>query len=186
MLSNASLQNQFLVAMPEFKDSHFDKSVTLLCEHNPDGALGLVVNRPTDLRLSTMLSHMDVQCDKLASDPIIFWGGPVRPEHGFVLHGPPGNWESCLEISKNLYLTTSRDVLNALGQGDGPTEFLVALGYAGWGSGQLEREILDNAWLNAPLDRKILFSLPVAERWLAATQLLGLNVLHLASQAGHA
>lgn len=186
MLSNASFQNQFLVAMPEFKDSHFDRSVTLLCEHNQDGALGLVVNRPTDLHLSTMLSHMDVQCDKLAGDPIVYWGGPVRPEHGFVLHGSPGNWESSLKISEDLYLTTSRDVLDALGRGHGPHEYLVALGYAGWGSGQLEREILDNAWLNAPLDRKILFSLPASERWLAATQLLGLDVRHLASQAGHA
>lgn len=186
MSIDTSLQKQFLVAMPGLQDSHFDRSVTLLCQHNDEGALGLVVNRPTDLRLSTMLDHVDVAHDKLPDDPIVYWGGPVSPERGFVLHGKPGDWDSCMKIEDDLYLTTSRDVLSALGRGDGPREFLITLGYAGWGSGQLEQELLDNAWLNTPLSRQILFGLPAAERWLAATQLLGLDISHLASQAGHA
>jgi len=186
MASDISLQHQFLVAMPGLGDAHFDRSVTLLCEHNNEGALGLVINRPTDLRLSAMLDHIDVKRSGLAGDPIVFWGGPVKPERGFVIHGAPGDWESCLRIDDSLYVTTSRDVLAALGRGEGPSQYLVALGYAGWGAGQLEDEILNNAWLNTPLNHGVLFDLPAPERWLAATQLLGLDISHLASQAGHA
>lgn len=186
MADETSLQNQFLIAMPGLGDAHFDRSVTLLCEHNEDGALGLVINRPTELRLSTMLDHMELKHGDLVDDPIIYWGGPVKPERGFVIHGSPGDWDSSMRLDEDLYVTTSRDVLVAMGRGEGPSQYLVTLGYAGWGAGQLEGEILSNAWLNTPINRGVLFGLPAPERWLAATQLLGFDISHLASQAGHA
>lgn len=186
MADETSLQKQFLIAMPGLGDSHFDRSVTLLCEHNDEGALGLVINRPTELRLSTMLDHMDLKHAALTDDPIVYWGGPVKPERGFVIHSAPGEWDSSMQIDEDLYVTTSRDVLAAMARGEGPEDYLVALGYAGWEAGQLEGEILNNTWLNTPVNRGVLFGLPPPERWLAATQLLGLDISHLASRAGHA
>lgn len=186
MADETSLQKHFLIAMPGLGDSPFDRSVTLLCEHNDDGALGLVINRPTELRLSAMLDHMELKHGALADDPIVYWGGPVNPERGFVIHDAPGEWDSSMQIDEGLYVTTSRDVLVAMSRGEGPQHYLVALGYAGWGAGQLENEILHNDWLNTPVNHSVLFGLPAPERWLAATQLLGLDISHLASQAGHA
>lgn len=180
------LGHQFLVAMPALDDENFSHTVTLLCEHNDKGALGLVINRPTDLALRDMLEHMELQHGGLKGNPTVHWGGPVQPERGFVVHGPPGGWESSLKLGDELYITTSRDVLLAIGQGRGPTQFFVALGYAGWGAGQLEGELLHNSWLNTPADRGILFELPAQERWEAATRLLGVNVSQLTGQAGHA
>jgi putative transcriptional regulator len=186
MASELSLSNQFLVAMPGLEDSNFSHSVTLLCEHSEKGALGLIVNRPTDLRLADMLDQMGVEHGELPGDPIVFWGGPVQPERGFVLHAGPGDWDSTLKLDEGLYITTSRDVLGAIGRGEGPKQFLVALGYAGWGEGQLEDEIKSNSWLNTPVDASVLFGTPVGDRWLAAARLLGVEVSHLASMAGHA
>lgn len=186
MADETSLQKQFLIAMPGLGDSNFDHAVALMCEHNDQGALGLVINRPTDLNLSAMLEHMQLDHAGMASDAIVYWGGPVSPERGFVIHNAPGQWESTLRIDENLYITTSRDVLAAIGRGEGPDHSLVTLGYAGWGAGQLEGEILGNAWLSTPISPDILFKLPAAERWQAATQLLGLDVKNLASQVGHA
>lgn len=178
--------NQFLVAMPGLEDDNFSHTVTLLCEHNDRGALGLVINRPTDLTLRGMLEHMELNHDGLTGDAIVHWGGPVQPERGFVVHCAPGKWESTLQITEELFITTSRDVLTAIGQGRGPKEFFIALGYAGWGEGQLESEVLHNSWLNTPADRAILFELPADQRWQAATRLLGVDVIQLAGQAGHA
>ncbi len=186
MADETSLQKQFLIAMPGLGDTHFDRSVTLLCEHNDEGALGLVINRPTELRLSTMLNHMELKHGGLSDDPIVYWGGPVKPERGFVIHSAPGHWDSSMQVDEDLYVTTSRDVLVAMARGEGPEHYLVTLGYAGWSAGQLEGEMLSNAWLNTPISRGVLFGLPAPERWLAATQLLGLDISHLASQAGHA
>lgn len=188
MSEDTYLRNQFLVAMPGMVDGNFDHSVTFLCEHNADGALGLVVNRPTDLHLRDMLAHMEIDHDKLDSDASlpVFWGGPVHPERGFVLHSPSGAWESSMPVGDDLNLTTSKDVLSAIGQGEGPRRYLVALGYAGWGPGQLEAEILQNAWLNTPSDAQILFDLPIEKRWVAAARLLGIDVHLLSGEAGHA
>ncbi|MBL6751069.1 MAG: YqgE/AlgH family protein [Nevskia sp.] len=186
MADETYLSNQFLVAMPGLEDSNFSHSVTLLCEHSDKGALGLVVNRPTDLRLSDMLDQMGLEHGELPGDPVVYWGGPVQPERGFVVHAGPGDWDSTLKLDDDLYITTSRDVLGAIGRGGGPADYFVALGYAGWGEGQLESEIKSNSWLNTPVDTSVLFRTPVAERWLAATRLLGVDVSHLASVAGHA
>ncbi len=189
MSENNSLRNQFLVAMPGMVDGHFDHSVTLLCEHNEEGALGLVINRPTDLNLREMLAHMEIGHDELGeevSSRPVFWGGPVHPERGFVLHTPAGDWESSMPVGDDVSLTTSRDVLSAIGQGEGPSQFLIALGYAGWGPGQLEGEILQNAWLNTPPDTQIIFDLAIEQRWAAAARLLGIDAHLLSGDAGHA
>ncbi|MBA4285018.1 MAG: YqgE/AlgH family protein [Xanthomonadaceae bacterium] len=186
MADDSYFSNQFLVAMPGLEDENFRHSVTLLCEHSEKGALGLVVNRPTDLRLSDMLDQIGVDHEAMPSDPIVFWGGPVQPERGFVVHTAPGGWDSTLRVDDNLYITTSRDVLGAIGRGEGPRAYMVLLGYAGWGEGQLESEILNNSWLNAPVEQHVLFDTPAADRWIAATRLIGVDISHLASRAGHA
>lgn len=184
---NDSLRNQLLVAMPSLDDDHFTQTVTLICEHNEQGALGLVVNRPTDLRLTDMLSHLGLEAAHLGEDSQeVYWGGPVQPERGFVLHTEGDRWEATLPIGDGLYVTTSRDVLDALASGEGPSRYIVLLGYAGWDAGQLESEILHNAWLNVPVDQQILFSTPTTERWQAATRLSGVDFTQLSSGAGHA
>jgi len=170
MADDSYLNNQFLVAMPGLEDEDFRHSVTLLCEHSEKGALGLVVNRPTDLHLSEMLDQMGLVHDAIADDPIVFWGGPVQPERGFVVHRAPGGWDSTLQVDGDLYITTS----------------LVLLGYTGRGEGPHEDEILSNAWLNTPVDSRVLFGTPPSDRWTAAARLLGVDITHLASQAGHA
>ncbi len=184
--SDASLKNQFLVAMPSLEDENFSHTVSLLCEHSDSGAIGLVINRPTDLKLSEMMDQMGLEHDGVDAGTIVYWGGPVQPERGFVIHRDPGGWESCMPLGQSLYITTSRDILRAIGKGEGPQQYFVVLGYAGWGAGQLESEILHNAWLNAPLDEQILFRTPARERWQAATKLLGVDVTQLAGDAGHA
>jgi putative transcriptional regulator len=179
--------NQFLVAMPSLLDSNFNHTVTLLCEHNDEGALGLIINRPTDLKLTDMLEHMKLGHAAIdGASHIVYWGGPVQQERGFVVHAGPGKWESSLQVADDLFITTSRDVLNAIGRGEGPDKFFVALGYAGWAAGQLEHEILENSWLNTPVNRPILFDTPASGRWQAATRLLGVEVTQLAGKAGHA
>jgi putative transcriptional regulator len=182
----SSLKNQFLVAMPSLDDEHFGHTVSLLCEHNDNGAVALVINRPTDLKLAEMMEQMGLEHEALGDEPIVYWGGPVQPERGFVIHRGPGGWESCLQVDTDLYITTSRDVLRAIGKGVGPKEYFVVLGYAGWGAGQLETEILRNSWLNTPVDRQVLFGTPASDRWQAATRLLGIDVTQIAGEAGHA
>lgn len=181
-----TLKNQFLIAMPSLDDDHFSQTVSLLCEHSDEGAIGLVINRPTDLRLAHMLEQLGLDHERIDSEAIVYWGGPVQPERGFVIHTPPGGWESSLQLDSDLYITTSRDILQAISSGEGPQQYCVVLGYAGWGAGQLEDEILHNAWLNTPASRQILFEVPPAKRWQAATRLLGVDVSQLAGGAGHA
>lgn len=185
-MANGFLSNQFLVAMPNRVGGEFDHSVTLLAEHNPDGAMGLVINRPTDLALHDMLAHMGIGHEGLSRDHPVFWGGPVQPERGFVLHRPPGDWDATLKLGGDLAITTSKDILEALGRGEGPEEYLVTLGYAGWGGGQLEDEIRQNSWLNTPTDAGIIFHTSTDDRWTAAARLIGLDPSRLSGQAGHA
>jgi putative transcriptional regulator len=183
---DAFFRNQFLVAMPSLLDDHFARTVSLLCEHNDHGAIGLVINRPMDLKLVDMLRQMDLENDALDDSTPVFWGGPVQPERGFVIHDAPGGWDSSMDVGGELFITTSRDVLEALGSDEGPTRFVVVLGYAGWDEGQLEQEVMDNAWLNTPVDQQILFQMPPRDRWQAATRLLGVDITQLSEGAGHA
>lgn len=185
-MSGDNLRNQFLIAMPSLGDGHFEKSVSILCEHGSEGALGLVINRPTDLSLRAMLEHLDLDCSGLRGDDMVFWGGPVQTERGFVLHSPVGDWDSSIQLSDSLAVTTSRDILTAISRGAGPEKFQIMLGYAGWDAGQLEREIMENTWLNSAARDSIIFETPVEDRWAAATRLLGVDPASLSEHAGHA
>ena len=187
MLEPSFLSNQFIIAMPGLEDPNFSRTVAFICEHNEDGALGLVINRTVDLSIGELLEHMSEvpPPDPIARQPV-FMGGPVQRERGFVLHHPLGDWDATLAVSPDLGLTTSRDILLALGRESSPQQVLVALGYAGWGPGQLEQEMGENAWLSAPADPRILFELPVEERWEAAVAAMGVDLRMLSGDAGHA
>ncbi len=180
------LSNQFLIAMPGIKDPSFFHTVTYLCQHSEDGALGIVINRQTEMTLGDILKQMEItaSCPEIEQIPI-FHGGPVQQERGFVLHNPSDQWLSTLTLSDQIALTTSRDILEAIATGQGPENFLIALGYAGWGQGQLEKEISDNAWLNTPSGQEILFATPVNQRWQAAARKLGVDISLLTTSAGH-
>ncbi|MCG6872370.1 MAG: YqgE/AlgH family protein [Gammaproteobacteria bacterium] len=181
-----SLRNQFLIAMPSMQDPNFSRTVTLVCQHGAEGALGIVINRPTQLNLGEVLEQMHVSGGDPASlDRPVFHGGPVQMERGFVIHDGPG-WESTLVVGEDLALTTSQDVLAAIAGATGPRHYLVALGYAGWGAGQLEHEISQNAWLNGPANTQLIFETPADGCWEAATRHLGVDPALLSSEAGHA
>jgi putative transcriptional regulator len=187
MRDTEPLTNHFLIAMPALRDPNFARTVTLICEHSPEGAMGIVINRPTDLTLTDIFEQMNIdngQCRRLYLP--VHVGGPVQGNRGFVLHEPIGQWESTLTISDSLGVSTSRDILVALAENRGPERCLLALGYAGWSPGQLEREIVDNAWLSGPADREILFDMPAEDRWTAAVKRLGVDLGSLSSEAGHA
>lgn len=182
-----SLRNHFLIAMPALADPNFSHTVTYICEHNDEGAMGIVINRPMEVSLAEVLSQMEIEpSNALDTSVMVNDGGPVQPEHGFVVHTPVGAWESSMQITDDIALTTSRDILTAIGHAEGPAHYLIALGYAGWGPGQLEEEMAQNAWLSGPANNDILFDLPLGERWEAAARLLGVDVNLLSSDIGHA
>jgi putative transcriptional regulator len=187
MSTTASLKNQLLIAMPTLEDPNFARTVTYICEHGEHGAMGIVLNRPTDLCLADVLRHMEIEGGMgAAGEQIVYLGGPVEEERGFVLHSHTDPWDSTLAVDAEISITTSRDILEAMARGTGPRHTLVALGYAGWGAGQLEREMQQNAWLSGPADQSILFELPADQRWEAAARLLGVDLHLLSTDAGHA
>ena len=187
MIDRISLKDHFLIAMPSLADPNFYQTVTYVCEHNEEGAMGIVINRPLDIKLVEILEHMEIEArDSRAASQPVYLGGPVLTDRGFVLHRPLGSWHGTLAVTERVGLTASRDVLEALAQGNGPERSLVALGYAGWGPGQLEQELAANAWLSSPADQKILFELPADKRWEAAASLLGIDIHQLSGEAGHA
>lgn len=182
------LGNHFLIAVPGMNDPNFSRSVTLVCQHNEEGAMGLMLNRTSEYRLGDVLDQMQIRTENeaLAASPVLL-GGPVQPERGFVLHDADGSaWDSTFQVSPTLCLTTSRDILAAMARGEGPRQTLIALGYAGWGEGQLESELQDNAWLAVEADRAILFDTPLEERWSASARLMGVDLSLLTAYAGHA
>jgi putative transcriptional regulator len=187
METTESLVNQLLIAMPGMADPNFSSTVTLICEHNDEGALGIVINRPLNLRLGGLFEqlHLD-NPDPAALDHPVLLGGPVGPERGFVLHDSSHRYENSLAISSEICLTLSRDVIDAMASGRGPQKSLVALGYAGWDAGQLEAEMLANAWLNVLATQEIVFDMPFADRWAAAARALGVDLTLLSPEAGHA
>jgi putative transcriptional regulator len=182
-----NLTNHFLIAMPAMADPYFAKTLTFFCEHNDQGALGLVVNRPIDLTLQALFEQVDLELNEpsLINLPVHF-GGPVQMDRGFVLHQPIGDWQSTLSVEGEIGLTTSRDILDALGTGRGPERVLVTLGYAGWAPGQLEHEIGQNGWLTVRARPSVMFELPAEERLPAAMEMLGIDFASLSDQAGHA
>jgi len=181
------LTHHFLIAMPAMQEGVFAGTLTYICEHNENGALGIVVNRPTSLTLGEMFDQVNITLGQsdLVKLPVYF-GGPVQTERGFVLHDTPGDWESTLCINDKLALTTSKDILEAISKGQGPRKLIVSLGYAGWDQGQLEHEITENIWLTVPASEHILFDLPPEERLPAAMALLGVEYSSLVEDAGHA
>ena len=181
------LANQLLIALPSLAETNFSRSVALICQHDDDGAMGLIVNRPSEYTLGEVLGQMGVEGGSDAMKrQIVLAGGPVHPERGFVLHDGGPQWDSTLTITESLFLTTSREILEAMVRGDGPANTVVALGCAGWGSGQLEQELGENDWLTAPADAELLFTLPLDERWQAAAGRIGVDFAYLADYAGHA
>jgi len=187
MTDRLSFRNHFLIAMPTLKDPNFFQSVALICEHNEDGAMGIVVNRPLELTMAEILGQMDIACPNPEVGKLpVHLGGPVQCGRGFVIHSPPGEWDATLEISDRIGVASSRDILEDVAAGRGPTQVFIALGYAGWGAGQLEQEILDNSWLSGPVDPAIVFDVPYEKRWHAAAACAGVDMNLIAGEAGHA
>lgn len=187
MLAAASLSNQLLIAMPGMADPNFSSTVTLICEHSDEGALGIVINRPLLLTLGEVFEQLDLSiADTSAAASPVLDGGPVGAERGFVLHAPGHSYENTIEVCNDIHLTFSRDILDGLASGEGPEKWLVALGYAGWGAGQLEDEMLANSWLSVAATPDIVFDLPFDQRWTAAARTLGIDINQIAPDAGHA
>ncbi len=186
-VENVNLTGHFLIAMPAMANPYFAKSLTLICEHNDDGAMGVVINRPIDMQLDALFEQVQLKLkDTALASAAVHFGGPVQLERGFVLHQPVGTWKSTLAINNETALTTSLDVLEAMADGRGPEKTLVALGYAGWSVGQLEQEMAENAWLSVPAQSSVIFDLPTADKLDAATALLGVNYAQLSEGIGHA
>ena len=202
-----SLENQLLIAMPSLGDPYFNKTVTYICEHNEEGAMGLIVNLPVDITLSSLLKQIEpiegdgstdttTDVDDHENTPLtdvthsleqlVLTGGPIAQQRGFVLHSAQAGWNSSLSLSEELMITTSKDILLALGTEKAPEKFIVTLGYAGWGPGQLEAELQANSWLTTPADSDILFNTPIEQRWKKATEKMGIDIAHLSSEVGHA
>ena len=186
-MQSTSLTNHFLIAMPNLSDPNFYHAVTYICSHNDEGAMGIIINRPLDLFLGEILEQMNMSShDSETEKTPIFQGGPVQTDRGFVLHPPNQKWDSSITVCDEIGVTTSCDILQAIAKGQGPKKSFIALGYSGWAAGQLEQEIKENVWLNGPADTQIIFNTPVAQRWVSAAALLGVEIDKLTSDVGHA
>ncbi|WP_316367959.1 YqgE/AlgH family protein [Candidatus Thiodiazotropha sp. CDECU1] len=187
MGTHTNLTDHFLIAMPRLEDPNFFHTVTYICEHTADGAMGIVVNRPMDLYLADIFEQLEIaiSTDKIAKQSV-YIGGPVQSDRGFVLHDSSTEWASTLKVTAEISVTTSLDILEAIAAGKGPQHNLVALGYAGWGAGQLESELAQNAWLSGPAASEIIFKRASKERWQAAADLLGVDLSLLSGDTGHA
>lgn len=220
-----SLENQFLIAMPSLDDGYFNKTVTYICEHNDEGAMGLIINMPVNITLHDLLKQIEENDNEQESEEkvkteqetssvsdnssvadnssapatsesnifldhaleqLVLSGGPISQNRGFVLHRTQSGWKSSLALSDDIMITTSKDILLALGTKKAPEQFMVTLGYAGWGPGQLEAELQSNSWLTIDADSDILFNTPIEQRWQKATEKLGIDIAHLSSDIGHA
>jgi putative transcriptional regulator len=214
-----SLENQFLIAMPSLGNDYFNKTVTYICEHNDEGAMGLIINMPVNITLHDLLKQIEENDNEQASknktapkleksteensasekavpeeniflesslEQLVLSGGPISQNRGFVLHRTQPGWKSSLALNDDIMITTSKDILLALGTEKAPEQFVVTLGYAGWGPGQLETELQANSWLTIDADNDILFNTPIEQRWQKATEKLGIDIAHLSSDIGHA
>ena len=191
---NSSLQSQFLLSTPQLQDPNFSGTLSYICEHDEFGAMGITINRPSQIMLRELFDQLDITCSKQfkeqahnqEQDQIIYIGGPVQQDRGFILHTDKRAWQSTLEINEHMRLTTSKDILEAIAKGEGPDNFLISLGYAGWGEGQLEEELLANAWLSCPADDEILFHTGYHDKLNKTMQKLGIDPSQLSGQVGHA
>ncbi len=190
-LSDLNLANHFLIAMPKIHDPMFDGAVIYVCEHNERGALGVVINKPTDMNIESLLERINIKIDPTpeifqTTKKLVMFGGPVQDDRGFVLHTPFIDYSSTIKIGNEVAFTTSRDVLEAVAGGRGPKRLLISIGYSSWGSGQLEEEIIKNGWLTVPADPAILFDLPIEQRYTASMKVLGFDPVMLSGETGHA
>jgi putative transcriptional regulator len=193
--SELNLADHFLIAMPAMADPVFGGTVVYLCEHNANGALGVIINKPTDMTVDVLLDRVDLKLEIMpglsaSSKPLekspVMYGGPVQSDRGFVLHAPYGDFSSTMPVTKEIALTTSKDILEAVAAGNAPERMLVTLGCSGWGAGQLEDEITRNGWLTVKADADIMFDMPLEKRFAAAIKLLGIDPMMLSGEAGHA
>jgi len=185
-MAEQSFKNYLLIAMPSLNDSYFEKTVTYICEHNQDGAMGIVINMPMGLNESELFDHLEITADESCKETPVYEGGPVEQGHGFVLHKScQQEWRSSLELGTGITITTSEDILKSIGKKEGPEKHIIALGYAGWDQGQLEQEIADNSWLLVEANPEILFETPSEKRWEAATRLLGIEPFQISNIQGH-
>ena len=185
----SDLSGSLIVAMPGIVDQHFHHAVAYICAHNEHGAMGLVINRPTNVDLADVFEQMNIESAQApaAGHSPVYAGGPVQQERGFVLHSPGKlSWNSSVRINDQVCITTSRDIMHAIAHGEGPDEVLVTMGYAGWSTGQLERELCENSWLCVPSSPQLLFSTPPERRWAASIETLGFNAGKLSVQFGQA
>jgi putative transcriptional regulator len=180
------LNNNFLIAMPNMEGDDFSKSVTYLCQHDEEGALGIVINKQHTMTMGAIFQQLSLEpvSSEVANIPL-FSGGPVQPERGFVLHTPVGNWDSTMKVNDELALTSSKDILEAIANDKGPEKWIVALGYAGWGAGQLEQEIQRNSWLHGVAEQHIIFEEPILQRWELAGHRIGVDISLMSTDAGH-
>jgi putative transcriptional regulator len=186
-VQEVNLTHHFLIAMPAMVDPNFARTLTYICEHNDQGALGVVINRPLDMNLNALFERIEVPLTASGFGGMpVYYGGPVQTDRGFVLHRPAGEWQATLAISGDIGLTSSRDILQSVGSIGQPQEIIVSLGYAGWAAGQLEWEMAQNAWLSVPADPRVIFDMPADQRLAAAMQLLGVDFASLSDVAGHA
>ncbi|WP_166424049.1 YqgE/AlgH family protein [Paraglaciecola sp. 20A4] len=183
-----TFQNYLLIAMPSMDDPYFSRSVTYICEHNEDGAMGLVINQPVGMSLKELINQTDEDAvvDENKADNIVLAGGPVNQDRGFILHTTQPGWSASLALTSDIMVTTSKDILSSLGNNQGPDKSLVALGYAGWSAGQLEEEIRSNSWLMVEADTELLFDTPIHKKWEAAVHKLGIDTWQIGPDVGHA
>lgn len=183
-----SLANQFLIAMPSLDESYFGRTIIYLCEHDDDGAMGLVINKPTELSIAKVLSELNLvdEEDEQLNGQHVMSGGPVQTDRGFILHNDNKQWSSSLKLDEQITVTTSKDILAQLNTEQGPQKFIMTLGYAGWSPGQLEQELADNTWLTLEADPELLFNTPVDKCWDKALEKLGVSIDQLSSMSGHA
>jgi putative transcriptional regulator len=187
MMTDSQLTNHFLIAMPGLMDDNFNQAVTYICEHDENGTFGIIINRESDITLNDVMQQMQIPYSTEPQDnTLVLTGGPVQSNRGFILHRPTGNWDSSLIVTDTVALTTSRDILEAIAEDRGPDDNIIALGYAGWGPGQLEQEMAANTWLSCPAEQQIIFETPVEKRWQAAADLIGVDLQLLSNDAGHA
>lgn len=186
IMNTVNLTHHFLIAMPNMADPNFNGTLTYICDHGEQGALGVVINRPIELDLSTLFEQIGLSLPEPLRKQVVYFGGPVQTERGFVLHTPPQSFSSTLVVGDAVGLTTSKDILEAVSQGTGPEKFMVSLGYAGWAPGQLEAEIKQNAWLSVAAAAEVIFDTAPKQRLPAAMRLLGIDFANLADEAGHA
>ena len=185
-LTHSSLRGQFLLAMPGMQDPRFHQTIAFVCEHNREGAMAIVINTPSKVHWKEVFDQLSLEDFSLRSDETVLLGGPVSPEQGFVLHGAGALFDSTMQVNRDISLTASKDILESLAAGRGPDDVLLALGYSGWGPGQLEQELVENAWLTLPAESEILFATPWHKRWQTAAARHGIDMTGLGSQAGHA